>query len=311
MMLSLRSYMFSNGFGTRWTAKLKIWILHAESANSQNCPERAARKMMYERADQGGGMLKRSLAGLLSSLCLMSCSARATNAHDTVTVFAAASLSDVLPELARAYTQQTGTRVEFSFAATSMLARQIEGGARADVFLAADPEWMDYLNQRGLIQRATRRNLLGNRLALIAPADSTVQLQIGAGFPLRAALDGGRLATGDPDSVPAGRYARAALSSLRVWNAVADRLVRADNVRAALAFVARGEAPLGIVYETDALADKRVRIVDLFPASSYPPITYPVALTSGARVQAGSFLDFLHGPAAAAVFKSRGFSVLH
>ena len=254
-------------------------------------------------------MLKRSLAALLFSLCLMPGSARAIDARDTVTVFAAASLSDVLPELARVYTQQTGDRVEFSFAATSMLARQIESGARAEVFLAADQDWMDYLDRRGLIRKATRRNLLGNRLALIAPADSTVRLSIGPEFPLLAALGGGRLAMGDPDSVPAGRYARAALASLHVWNAVADRLVRADNVRGALAFVARGEAPLGIVYVTDAMADKRVRVVDLFPASSHPPITYAAALTIGASAPAASFLDFLGSPAAAAAFGRYGFSV--
>ena len=161
--------------------------------------------------------------------------------------------------------------MEFSFAATSVLARQIENGAHADVFFSADQEWMDYLDQRGLVQKATRRNLLGNRLALVAPASSTVQLQIKAGFPLLAALNGGRLATGDPDSVPVGRYARSALTSLGVWNDVADHLVRADNVRTALAFVARGEVPLGIVYETDARIDKQVRIVDLFPAGFAPP----------------------------------------
>ena len=255
-------------------------------------------------------MLKRSLAGLLFSLGLVSWSARAIDAHATVTVFAAASLSDVLNELALVYTQQTGNRVEFSFAATSMLARQIENGARADLLLAADQEWMDYVDQRGLIRKATRRNLLGNRLALIAPADSTVRLSIGPEFPLLAALGGGRLATGDPDSVPAGRYARAALVSLHVWNAIADRLVRADNVRGALAFVARGEAPLGIVYATDARADQRVRVVDLFPASSHPAITYVAALTTGASAPAASFLDFLRSPTAAAAFERYGFSVL-
>ena len=201
--------------------------------------------------------------------------------------------------------------MEFSFAATSVLARQIESGAHADVFFSADQEWMDYLDQRGFVQKPTRRNLLGNRLALVAPASSSVQLQIKTGFPLLAALNGGRLATGDPDSVPAGRYARSALTSLGVWNDIADHLVRADNVRTALAFVARGEAPLGIVYETDARIDKRVRIVDLFPESSHLPISYPIALTASAGANAAAFVEFLRGPTGTAAFETYGFSVLH
>jgi molybdate transport system substrate-binding protein len=232
-------------------------------------------------------------------------------APESVTVFAAASLTDVLQELGAQYTRQTGVRVEFSFAATSTLARQVESGAHADVFLSADQEWMDYLDQRALIRRSTRHNLLGNRLALVAPAASTIQLKIAPKFALLAALNGGRLATGDPDSVPVGRYARSALISLGVWNDVADRLVRADNVRTALAFVARGEVPLGIVYETDARLDKQVRIVDLFPESSHLPISYPIALTSSASASAAPFVEFLEGPAGAAAFAKYGFSALH
>ena len=234
----------------------------------------------------------------------------AGDAPDSITVFAAASLSNVLQELGVAYTQASGVRVNFSFASSSVLARQVENGARADVFFSADQEWMDYLGKRTLIQSSTRRDLLGNRLALVAPSDSDVQLKVRPGFPLAAALKGGRLATGDPDSVPVGKYARAALTNLGVWNEVADDLVRADDVRHALAFVATGEAPLGIVYETDARVDKRVRIVDLFPADSHPAITYPVALTTGARPGAAGFLDFMRGPIAAEAFRRFGFTVL-
>jgi molybdate transport system substrate-binding protein len=227
-----------------------------------------------------------------------------------ITVFAAASVTEVLQDIGKQFTNESGTKVEFSFAATSMLARQVESGAHADVFFSADQEWMDYLDQRGLIQRASRHNVLGNRLALVAGADSTLQLQIGPHFPLLAALQGGRLAVADPDSVPAGRYARSALTSLGVWSEVADRLARAENVRGALAFVARGEAPLGIVYETDALIDHHVRVVSLFPEDSHPPILYPVALTTAAGASAKAFVDYLDGPVGQAAFRRLGFAVV-
>lgn len=256
-------------------------------------------------------MLRRRFAALAAAAWLLPWVAQAASAPNSITVFAAASLTDVLQELGTAYTKEAGTKVEFSFASSSTLARQVESGAHADVFFSADQEWIDYLDQRALIQKTTRRNMLGNRLALVAPADSTLQLQIKPNFPLLAALNGGRLATGDPDSVPVGRYARAALTTLGVWNEVEDHLVRADNVRTALGFVARGEAPLGIVYETDARIDKKVRVVDLFPESSHHPINYPIALTSTANAKAASLLEFLRGPSASAVFEKYGFSVLH
>ena len=240
---------------------------------------------------------------------VLSGAALAGDAVQPIRVFAAASLVDVLQEIGSAYTNSTGTKVEFSFAASSTLARQVENGAQADVFCSADQQWMDYLQQRGLIQPTTRHDLAGNRLALVAPADSVVQLRIQPGFSLRSALKDGRLATGDPDSVPVGRYARAALTSLGVWHEVEDRLVLADDARKALVFVASGEAPLGIVYETDARAEKRVRIVGLFPPDSHPPITYPVALTSAAQPQAADFVAFLRGPVRAAIFRKYGFSV--
>jgi len=169
---------------------------------------------------------------------------------------------------------------------------------------------MDYLQQRGRINAATRRDLLGNRLVLIAPADSTLQLKISPDFALLSALGGRRLATGDPDSVPVGRYARSALTSLGVWQDVEDRLVRAEDVRHALMFVARGEVPLGIVYASDAHADQDVRVIDVFPADSHLPITYPVALTRGASAEASRFLDFVQGPAGRATFGNQGFEVL-
>jgi molybdate transport system substrate-binding protein len=227
-----------------------------------------------------------------------------------ITVFAAASLTNVLDELGREFTKATGVLVRSSFASSSILARQIEAGAGADVYLSADQDWMDYLDQRGLIQRSTRHNLLSNRLALIAPADSNVTLKIEPGFPLVSVLGTGRLVTGDPDIVPVGRYARSALMSLGVWNGVADRLVRAEDVRTALVIVARGEAPLGIVYETDARVEKRVRLVGLFPEDSHPRIIYPMALTKDAITDAAGFADFLRSDTSRAVFERYGFIVL-
>ena len=237
--------------------------------------------------------------------------ASASAQGDASVVFAAASLTDAVQELGVDFTKSSGVPVKFSFAASSTLARQIESGAPADVFFSADIEWMDYLQTRQLIQPGSRRDLLGNRLVLVAPADSTLRLTIEPHFALAAALGNGRLATGDPDSVPVGRYARAALTSLGVWNSVEGRLVRADNVRAAMAFVDRGEAPLGIVYRTDALVDKGVRIVDTFPDGTHPPIIYPIALRAGAQRQAVQFTDFLRTPTAAAVFVKYGFVPYH
>ena len=235
---------------------------------------------------------------------------RADVVRPSIVVFAAASLTDALQELGTDFGKSTGITVKFSFAASSALARQIESGAPADIFFSADLDWMDYLQERKLIQAESRRDVLGNRLVLIAPAASTVELRIAPGFPLVTALGKGRLATGDPESVPVGRYAKAALKSLGVWSAVAEHVVGAENVRTALVYVERGEAPLGIVYKTDALIDKGVRIVDTFPADSHPPITYPMALTVGGRTVAARFADFLSTPAAVAVFVKYGFAPL-
>ena len=228
-----------------------------------------------------------------------------------VTVFAAASLTDALDTVGKTYEAKTGRHVTLVYAASSALARQIEASGGADMFISADTEWMDYLENKGLMAQATRRNLLGNHLVLIAPADSKIRLKIAPHFNLRAALNGGRLALADPDSVPAGQYGRQALTALGVWNSVADRLAPAENVRVAVAYVARGEAPLGIVYTTDALSEPRVRIVDTFPDNTHAPILYPVALTKDAKPGAAAFLSFLRSPEAAAVFTKAGYVVLH
>jgi len=228
-----------------------------------------------------------------------------------ITVFAAASLTNVLQDLGDAFTNETSIPVRFSFAASSALARQIENGSPADIFFSADLEWMDYLQTKGLIQPATRQDMLGNQLVLVAPLDSKVVLKIEPHFPLASTLGNGRLATGDPDSVPVGRYAKQALISLGVWDSVAARLVRADSVRSALAFVDRGEAALGIVYATDAMVDKNVRFVDAFPAASHAPIVYPAALTAAGKPDAAKFLRYLRGPAGDLVFKQYGFTPLH
>jgi len=225
----------------------------------------------------------------------------------TLLVFAAASLAEALEEVDRAFSAATHIGVKASYAASSLLAKQIEAGAHADVFFCADREWMDYLDTRGLLRSATRTDVLGNTLVLIAPVQSPVQLQISAGFPLLAALGGGRLATADPDSVPAGLYARAALTHFGVWAGIEPHLVRGENVRAALAYVARGDAPLGIVYGTDARAEKRVRVVAEFPAESHPPIVYPAAVTAQGHAEAARYVEFLRAQAAQEIFARYGF----
>jgi molybdate transport system substrate-binding protein len=188
------------------------------------------------------------------------------------------------------------------------LARQIEASSGADVFISADLESMDYLESRGLILSSKRKNLLQNELVLVAPADSPLQLTLTPGFALAEALGGGRLATANIVSVPAGRYARSALDALGAWESVSNALAEGEDVRTALALVARAEAPLGIVYATDALVERRVRIVDRFPSSSHPPILYPAALTAEARPGAGAFLDYLGGSEAQSLFESAGFT---
>ena len=228
-------------------------------------------------------------------------------AADTVTVFAAASLKEALDENAKAYEAKSADKVVISYAASSALAKQIEAGAPADLFISADLDWMDYLEQRSLIKADTRQNLLRNRLVLIAPVDSKVSVNINPGFPLAKLLGDGRLAMANPDAVPAGKYGKASLEALGVWKDVQSKVAPAENVRAALVLVSRGEAPLGIVYRTDAAVESRVRVVAEFPENSHPPIIYPAALTATGKSAAAAFLDSLSKPAARAVFKKYGF----
>ncbi len=231
---------------------------------------------------------------------------------EPVTVFAAASLKNALEEAAKPFTASTGLNVRFSFAASSALARQIESGAPADLFASADLEWMDYLAERRRIAPGTRIDLLGNRLVVVAPADGPLKDLALTAEAVRAALGGGRVATGEVTSVPAGRYAKAALERLGLWAEVQPRLAQAENVRAALAFVSRGEAPLGIVYETDARADPKVRVVAVFPPESHAPIVYPFAVTADARAPEGArrFIAFLAGPEGRKIFEAGGFMAL-
>ena len=253
-----------------------------------------------------------TIRALLAWLCVAAggiagTTALAADEAQPILVFDAASLTDVVDELGQRFTARSHVPVKSSPAASSALAKQIEAGAAADVFFSADLEWMDYLDQRKLLRPGSRHDVVRNRLVLIAPADSKVSVKIAPGFDLLKALGDGKLATGDPDSVPVGKYAHTALEKLGVWDRVSSRIVRAENVRAALAFVARGEAPLGFVYRTDALAEKRVRIVDEFPEDSHPPVTYPIALTLHASPQAQRFEDFVTGDAAKAIFRKFGF----
>lgn len=235
------------------------------------------------------------------------CSLRAAD----LTVFAAASLKEALDDQIHRFESAGTLRIVASYAASSVLARQIENGAPADLFISADEEWMNYLAARQLLDTRSRVDLLGNRLVLIAPASSTIEVRIAPGFPLAALLGDNRLAIADPDHVPAGIYARAALEKLGVWPSVAKRLAPAENVRGALAFVSRGESPLGIVYRTDALAEKNVRVVAEFPPATHPPIVYPAALTASSRSStAGVLLDFLKSDAARPVWERHGFAVV-
>jgi molybdate transport system substrate-binding protein len=249
-------------------------------------------------------ILQALVTTFIAILCLVPAQAR------DIVMFAAASTTDALNEVGKAYQAAGHGRVALSFASSSTLAKQIESGAPADLYLSADGRWMDYLAKRNLVVSASRIDFLGNTLVLIAPRDSKLSLEIAPGFPLAAALGpDGRLAIGDPDHVPAGIYGKAALEKLGVWQQVLPRLARASDVRAALAFVERGETPAGVVYGTDA-ARARVRVVASFPEGSYPKIAYPLALVAGHDSPAArAFYDYLRGPAARAVFARYGFAV--
>lgn len=230
----------------------------------------------------------------------------------SVTVFAAASLKNALDSASASYEKSSGNKTVISYAASSALAKQIEQGAPADIFISADLEWMDYLAKAKLIKDDSRAILLGNRLVLIAPASSTVSLKIEKDFALAGTLGGGRLAVGDVKAVPAGKYAAAALQKLGVWAAIEPKLAPAENVRAALALVARGEAPLGIVYETDAAAEPKVKIVGVFPEDTHPPIIYPIAITAATKSAdaASAFIGYLRSSDGQAAFAKQGFTIL-
>jgi molybdate transport system substrate-binding protein len=230
-----------------------------------------------------------------------------------VVVFAAASLKTALDEIVAAWSKETGRSAVASYGPSNGLAKQIEAGAPADVFISADLDWMDYAQRKGLVRPETRINLLANALVLVSPQNSAAALdpQHGFGPALATALAGGRLAVGNVDAVPAGKYAKAALQTLGAWPEVKDRLAQAESVRAALLLVSRGEAPLGIVYRTDAVADPGVRVVATFPEGSHPPVVYPVALTSGTMNPAAApFLSYLTSPTARIAFERQGFVVL-
>jgi molybdate transport system substrate-binding protein len=228
-------------------------------------------------------------------------------------IFAAASLKNALDDATAAWVRQTGKPVpKISYAASSALAKQLEAGAPADLFLSADLDWMDYAAGKGLIRPDTRVTLLANRIALIASSDSTATIVMGAGLDLTAALGSGRLAMANVESVPAGKYGKAALEKLGAWDKVKDKVAQADNVRAALLLVSRGEAPLGIVYTTDAAADPKVKILATFPPDAHPPILYPVALTKDStHPDAVAFLTYLRGAGPRAAFEKQGFTVLN
>jgi molybdate transport system substrate-binding protein len=227
-----------------------------------------------------------------------------------LTIFAAASVKEALDEQVGKFQAQTSTRIVVSYGGSNALARQVEAGAPADIFLSADTDWIDYLDKRDLLRAGTRTDLLRNRLVLIAPADARTSLSIGPSFALGAALGTGRLAMANPESVPAGKYGKAALTALGVWTSIESRIARTDNVRAALMLVARGEAPLGIVYATDAIAEPKVRIVDTFPEQTHPPIVYPIAILASSRTpSAQGFVDNLHSPAARAIWVRHGFGM--
>jgi len=244
---------------------------------------------------------------------LAACVPHGAVAQQSVTVFAAASLKNALDDVDAAFAQTTGTNVTASYEASSSLARQIEAGAPADVFISADLRWMDYVAERKLIRPDSRTNLLGNRLVLIAPKDAKLDnVAIGPGFDIAKLAGDGRIAVADVKAVPAGLYAKAALEKLGAWGAAEPKLAQAENVRATLAFVARGETPVGIVYATDARIEPKVKIVGEFPDGSYPAVTYPAAATADARDKgaAARYLAFLHSAAAKAIFEKYGFSYL-
>jgi molybdate transport system substrate-binding protein len=253
------------------------------------------------------------LAGLFFSLAIL-CAAAFSPVlaqGNSLTVFAAASMKNALDDIDTAYAAKTGIKIVASYAASSALAKQIEQGAPADVFMSADTDWMDYAISKKTIQESTRVNLLGNSIVLIAPKDSTIDhVAIEPGFDLAKLAGYGEIATGDVKAVPVGKYAKAALEKLGAWQAAEPKFAMAESVRAALTLVARGEASLGIVYATDARVEPGVKIVGTFPSDSHPAIIYPVAATTTAKAEASDYLAFLRSSAAKTIFEKYGFTFL-
>ncbi len=257
-------------------------------------------------------MLRRTALACLLTASFAALAALPTRAQEqTLTVFAAASMKNALDDVNVAFARMTGIKAVASYAASSALAKQIEQGAPADLFASADLDWMDYLDKKKLIMPGTRTNLVGNQLVLIAPKDTKLaDVKIGAGFDLAKLAGDGRIALADVRAVPAGKYAKAALTKLGAWTAAEKKLAMVENVRAALALVGRGEAPLGIVYETDAKIEPNVKIVGAFPANAHSPIVYPVALTANAKPQARRYLDLLRSATGLVMFERYGFTYL-
>ncbi len=257
---------------------------------------------------------RRRLIGLAAALALTVGPAMSTAQAQSkeLLIFAAASLKNALDEATAAWVKETGKPApKISYAASSALAKQLEQGAPADIFMSADLDWMDYAAGKSLIRPDTRVNLLANRIGLIAASDSKVAVTLAPGVDLAMALGDGRLAMGNVDSVPAGKYGKAALEKLGAWDKVKDKVAQADNVRAALLLVSRGEAPLGIVYTTDAAADPKVKVIATFPQDTHPPIIYPVAATKDStNPDAAAFLTYLRGAGPKAAFEKQGFTVL-
>lgn len=248
-------------------------------------------------------------AAVLMASALPQAAARAQDGD--VVVFAAASLKNALDAVNAQWQKDTGKKARISYAASSALAKQIEGGAPAQMFISADLDWMHYVAQKNLIKPDTRSNLLGNRIVLIAPKDKATPVEIKDGFDLARILGGGRLAVANVVSVPAGKYGKAALEKLGVWGAVSSKVAQAENVRAALLLVSRGEAPAGIVYQTDAAADPSVTIIGAFPENTHPPIIYPIALTTDANnPDAAALLAYIKSAKAKLLFEAQGFTVL-
>jgi molybdate transport system substrate-binding protein len=257
-------------------------------------------------------LTRKAILAAFAATIVIAAAPLAAQAQDkSITVFAAASMKNALDDVDATFIKQSGIKVVASYDASSALMKQIEGGAPADVFVSADLKWMDYGAQKKLIKDDTRVNLLGNTLVLIASKDSKIDhVTIAPGFDLAKLAGDGRIATGDVKAVPVGLYAQAALEKLGVWSSVEPKMAMTANVRAALVLVARGEAPLGIVYSTDVKVEPGVKVVGVFPEESHDPIVYPVAATTGAKPEATAYLAFLRSQAAKTIFESYGFAVL-